>query len=648
MRPVATLEDILAIEREQPDSCAGIASTYDMLKKGAAIAPHAPALTFFLRTDDHKQPFVWSYSENLKRITQTANMLRRIGVGRNDVVAYLLPNLPETLWIIWGAETAGVVMAINPLLEPPVIIELLKAGNVSWLVTLAPTPGADLWEKAQIVVSESESLRGVITASPLQYVRGIKGAIARAISQYKTPKKLISRARPIPVLDFQVEIAREAGGELNFAPPQRHDVASYFCTGGTTGAPKIAVRSHNCEIENAFAVRTVVGNHAGPGNNMFCGLPLFHVNAQLGTALAAWSCGSHLVLGSSQGYRAPGLMARFWEIVAHHQLHTFSGVPTVYAALMQVPINGADISSLNLAMCGAAPMPVELFRNFEKRTGVRILEGYGLTEGGCVSSINPPNGISKIGSIGLRLPWQDMRVLVLDKYGRYERDATVDEAGVIAISGPNVFEGYLNADHNDGLWIARPSESGQVQRWLNTGDLGRCDADGYFWLTGRKKELIIRSGHNIDPKSIEETLHQHPAVALAAAVGRPDPHTGEMPVAYVQLKPNSSTTEDELLGFAAAHISERAAVPKHIRIIATLPTTAVGKIFKPALTLMEIESVVREEAGACGVVLNQLTIIQQPQKGMLAQISVQGGNGNLRQRLGAYTFAVEELSQEHE
>jgi fatty-acyl-CoA synthase len=643
MRPVATFEDILAIEREQPDSCAGITSTYEMLKKGAAIAPHAPALTFFLRTDDHKQPFVWSYSQNLKRITQAANMLRRFGVGRNDVVAYLLPNLPETLWTIWGAETAGIVMAINPLLEPPVIIELLKAGNVSWLVTLAPTPGADLWEKAQTVVSESASLKGVITISPLQYVRGIKGAIARAVSRYKTPKKLVSRSRPIPVLDFQIEIASAVDDELDFAPPQRHDIASYFCTGGTTGAPKIAVRSHTCEIANAFAVRTVVSNHAGPGINMFCGLPLFHVNAQLGTALAAWSCGSNLVLGTSQGYRAPGLISRFWEIVAHHKLHTFSGVPTVYAALMQVPINETDISSLKLAMCGAAPMPVELFRNFEKRTGVRILEGYGLTEGGCVSSINPPSGISKVGSIGLRLPWQDMRTLILNADGCYERDAPVDEAGVIAIHGPNLFEGYLSADHNKGLWIERPSDNGQVQRWLNTGDLGRCDTDGYFWLTGRKKELIIRSGHNLDPKSIEETLHRHPAVALAAAVGRPDPHTGEMPVAYVQLKPNSSTTEDELLDFAATHISERAAVPKHIHIIATLPTTAVGKIFKPALTLMEIESVVREEAKACGAVLNKLTTIQHPQKGMLAQISVQDGISKLQQRLGVYTFAVEEL-----
>ena len=171
-----------------------------------------------------------------------------------------------------------------------------------------------------------------------------------------------------------------------------------------------------------------------------------------------------------------------------------------------------------------------------------------------------------------------MRALILDDDNRYVRDAETDEIGVIAIRGPNVFAGYLDPAHNKGIWIERAGET-----WLNTGDLGRQDADGYFWLTGRKKELIIRGGHNIDPKLIEDALQSHPAVALTAAIGSPDAHAGELPVAYVQLKAGAAVTEAELLEHAARSIPEKAAIPKRVKISPSLPTTAVGKLFKPAL-----------------------------------------------------------------
>src|SRR5690606_3406967 len=144
-------------------------------------------------------------------------------------------------------------------------------------------------------------------------------------------------------------------------------------------------------------------------------------------------------------------------------------------------------------------LPVEVFKSFQERTGLKILEGYGLTEGTCVSSVNPPLGEQRLGSIGLRIPGQQMKAVVLDDNGDYQRDCQVDEVGIIVISGPNVFAGYKVAEHNKGLWV----DCGDGERWLNTGDLGREDAEGYFWLTGRKKELIIRGGHNIDPASIE-------------------------------------------------------------------------------------------------------------------------------------------------
>jgi fatty-acyl-CoA synthase len=218
---------------------------------------------------------------------------------------------------------------------------------------------------------------------------------------------------------------------------------------------------------------------------------------------------------------------------------------------------------------------------------MKVLEGYGLTEGTCVSSLNPLQGVRKVGSIGLRLPYQDMKVFIVDKEGHFIREAETDEIGTVCISGPNVFKGYLDEVHNQGV---RPKEG-----WFNTGDLGRQDADGYFWLTGRKKELIIRGGHNIDPAAIEESLYRLAGIKVAAAVGRPDPHAGEIPVAYVQLQEDAVLTGDQILEYLKKEVGERAAVPKKVVVIPQMPLTPVGKIFKPALRWDAIKRVYEEE-----------------------------------------------------
>lgn len=314
-------------------------------------------------------------------------------------------------------------------------------------------------------------------------------------------------------------------------------------------------------------------------------------------------------------YRGDGVVKRFWEIVERHRINFFSGVPTLYASLMQTPIDGRRIDSLEYGLCGAAPMPVQLLKDFEARTGLRILEGYGLTEATCVSSVNPPAGDRRAGSIGLRLPGQLMKAVVLDDAGAYVRDCAIDEVGVLVVSGPNVFDGYRLDPQNAGLWI----EAGGDRTWLNTGDLARQDADGYFWLTGRKKELIIRGGHNIDPAAIEEPLHRHPAVQIAAAVGRPDPHVGELPVAYVQLKTGHEATESELLEFAQREITERAAVPKAIHVVAQIPLTPVGKVFKPELKRQEIRLAAVLALSEAGLELRDLEVVDDPSRGVVVK-----------------------------
>lgn len=627
------IADIEAMERMPLAERALAASTYEALAAGLSTKPDAPALSFFLNAKDHKHPTVWTQAELLGEIHRAANTFRSLGVQRGDVVAFVLPNLPETHLVIWGAETAGIAFAINPMLDAEQMGRLLSAGNAKWLVTLAPTPGSDVWERAAQAATHAKGLHGILTVSLAPYVSGI----ARLVVRIRAKARKAPDALP-PVTDFRTAMANANANarSLDFAPPRARDISSYFCTGGTTGLPKIAMRTHASEVFDSWAMQSFVEGAFAPGRSIFCGLPLFHVNGQLVTGLAPWSQGAHVVLGTPQGYRGEGVLSSFWSIAEHYRIVAFSGVPTVYSALLAQPTKNHDISSIEYGMCGAAPMPEELFRSFQDATGIRILEAYGLTEGACVSSVNPPAAPPRIGSVGIRLPYQRMSVAILDDSGAFARFAEVDEPGAVLISGPNVFAGYVDPSHNEGIWI-----DADGARWFHTGDLARQDVDGYFWLTGRQKELIIRGGHNIDPKVIEEPMHEHPAVALAAAVARPDAHAGEVPVVYVQLSPGASATEEELAAFVVERIGERTAQPKAVRIVAELPTTSVGKIFKPALTMREIDDVIRDAAHAAHATLVQVEVVQDSARGMVARVRTSGDDAALRAELDRFAFRVE-------
>lgn len=626
-----TYADVEAAER-LPIPVDGVGNTYELIARTAAQYPDHPALSFFVRVEDHVQPIRFTYREWLGKITQTANFFRRLGVERGDVIAYALPNLPETHLVHWASETAGIAFAVNPMLEGWQIGDLLRVAETQWLVIPASTPDPGIWHRVEVAIPHCPTLKGVIVVDPSYHLLG-----------EHPPADLPAMLAGLPVFDFHAEVRDERDDALEFSLPTSDTIASYLCTGGTTGLPKIARHTHYNEICNALQLGKAA-DFITVGETILTALPLFHVNAQIGTGLAVFAHGAHVLLATPGGYRTPGLIARFWEIIAHHRVRSFSGVPTVYAGLLQSPRAGHDLSCLTHAICGAAPMPVELFRRFEQETGVRILEGYGLTEGACVSSLNPAQGECRVGSIGFRMPWQAMRAVITEGV---VREAGIDEVGTLFVSGPNIFPGYLDPVHNQGIWLEISEPDGSTRRWLNTGDLGRRDAEGYFWLVGRKKELIIRGGHNIDPKSIEEVLAAHPSVALCAAVGRPDVHAGEVPVAYVQLRPGQQATEEELLEYAKGHISERAAIPKAVMILSALPVTAVGKIFKPTLSMREIESTVRAEAEQAGIILRSLEVVQDHKRGLLARYTIEHGTADgLANSLGRYTFAVEEIEAE--
>lgn len=622
---IGRYQDICSIERA-PLPNGNVASTYALLERSARECAHAPALSFFLRVEDHQQPFRWTYADLFSDITRAANLFRRLGVQRGDVVALVMPNLPETHIAMWGAQTAGIAFAVNNQLEGAQMAELLRAAKARWLVTVNAESDADIWARVEVASADLPDLQGVLVVDARRYLPKpsnveFEGQLGR-----------------LPLHDFNESLLTESGQQLSFAPPQADDIAAYFCTGGTTGLPKIARHSQRNEVFFCGQLDAVVGKQVlHQGRTVLTALPLFHVNGLILTGLAVFAAGGHVLLATSAGYRAPQLIPRFWEIVATHKVSSYSGVPTIFSALMQVPVGDWDTRSLTVAICGAAPMPAETIRRFERHTGQRILEGYGLTEGTCASSVNPESGESRAGSIGMRMPWQDMRAMLLDEQGQWLRDAEVDEVGVICISGPNVFAGYLDETHNQGAWFQTPDG----RRWFNTGDLGRCDGEGFFWLTGRKKELIIRGGHNIDPRSIEDVLAAHPAVAMCAAVGRPDSYAGELPVAYVQLRTGAEVGVDELQEYAARHIAERAAVPKEVILVDALPLTTVGKIFKPALVLREVEQVVLREAAALGMELQYVWVEQVAKRGIVAQYRGIGDLPALAEALAGYAFSSE-------
>ncbi|MGO9173519.1 MAG: acyl-CoA synthetase [Rhodomicrobium sp.] len=642
MKPVSTLADVLKIEAAGwPENLP--ASTYELIRDGAAIDPDGPALTFFMNAERFRDAEVWSYRELLSTITKTANAFHALGIGKDDVIAFVLPNLPETHFTIWGGQAAGVVAAFNPMLEPSTLVKLLASAAAKVLVTLAPFPGVELWSGLQPELINLPDLKHLVLVNLAERAKCVMGAAAgqlyeREVDRLCGPGGIRGQVPAhIAVHDFRTLLEAQAGGLLlSGRRIAASDFSSFFCTGGTTGLPKIAMRVHRNEVANAWSAGQFIGDAIGPGKTLFCGLPLFHVNGVLVTGLLPFSRGAHVVLGTPQGYRGPGVLTRFWEIVEHYRVNLFSAVPTLYASLMQVPVGQHNITSLEYGLCGAAPMPVEVFRNFQDRTALKILEGYGLTEATCVSSINPPAGERRIGSIGLRLPGQEMKAVEIAGNGDYKRDCAPGEAGLLVISGPNVFPGYKSEEHNAGLWL----DCGDGRRWLNTGDLGRQDADGYFWLTGRKKELIIRGGHNIDPSIIEEVLHQHPSVQLAAAVGRPDAYAGELPVAYVQLKQGSTATESELINFVSSKIGERGAVPKHIRIIDEIPVTTVGKIYKRALKLQETEYAIVDALQQASICASTVSVTESPAGGIAVEVELASEQDEdlARTLLGNFSF----------
>ncbi|MBT8149640.1 MAG: AMP-binding protein, partial [Gammaproteobacteria bacterium] len=344
----------------------------------------------------------------------------------------------------------------------------------------------------------------------------------------------------------------------------------------------------------------------------------FHVFAAYPSWVGCIASGSHLVLPTPQGYRGDGVFQKFWQLVERWQAGVFFTVPTAAAKLLQTPVD-ANISSLKAVISGSAPFPVEPLKRFEEKLGADVLEGYGMTEATCIAACNPRDGERKPGSVGLPLPYTKIKIFRTDGDSQSLRECSTNEVGEICISSPGVVVGatYTEKNKNTGLYV-----NGD---YLRTGDLGRLDEDGYLWITGREKDLIIRGGHNIDPAIIEEAMAAHPAVAFTGAIGQPDAFAGQLPCLYVELNDGAKATEQEMLDFAREHISERAAIPKYIEIVDELPKTGIGKVFKPELRKRAIARVYNNALTAAELEAKVVAVVDDKKLGLVAELNTIGG-----------------------
>ncbi|MGW4593396.1 class I adenylate-forming enzyme family protein [Amycolatopsis thermoflava] len=442
----------------------------------------------------------------LRRVENAAAVLSAYGVGPGDVVAAQLPNRVDLVVAMFATWRLGAALTpVNPD---------LTAAEVDHQITDAG---------AKIVIGEGDRPNTL----------GVD-ALARPVS---TPPH-----------------TPDAGGP--------DALALLIYTSGTTGRPKGVMLDHG----NIDAMCGMIIGRLGldESDHSLLVLPLFHVNGIVVSVLSPLLAGGRATIAGK--FRAP----LFFDAVERVRPTYFSAVPAIYAMLVSLPEEiRPDTSSLRGAICGAAPMPAELIGRFEDRYGVPIVEGYGLSEGTCASTLNPPDGPRKPGTVGLALPGQT--VAVMDQAGRIITDGS---PGEVVVRGPNVMRGYLGRPEDTARTI--------VDGWLHTGDVGRFDEDGYLVLVDRIKDMIIRGGENLYPKEIENVLHAHPAVLEAAVVGVPDPVLGEVPVAHVTTVPGVEVTADVLIGHCRAALA-RVKVPVTVHLTDALPRNPVGKIDKPRL-----------------------------------------------------------------
>lgn len=560
-RPIRDAADVAALAAADYDSVVPVRSTYELLSRSAVLHGARRAIVYLPDGTAGDEAAVLSFDALLEAVNRAANLFRSLGVGRDDTVALLLPPMPETVVAFLAAQAAGRVMPLNYMLSADHIAELIAHAGASVVVALGPDPAFPIWDKVPAIRR--------LVARPLHVVRVGAEDGPDAFST-------LMAAQPAEP-SFEIDVDRDA-------------IAACFHTGGSTGVPKLVLHSHRNQVHVAWFAGLMYD--VGPDDLFLNGFPFFHVAGSIVLAAAAIAAGAGTLIPSRLGMRNKAFVRDYWTIVERHGVTVLSGGPTFVSTLLAQHPDVRGVQGIKALYGGGSPMPGELAARFEDRFGVPIRSIYGMTEAAGMIATVPRHAARRPGSSGWPLPHCEVRVFAVDGEGRPdpERPLAAGTAGALAVRGPNVTPGYVNAALNASAFLPGG--------WLATGDTGRIDPDGQVVVLGRSKDVIIRGGHNIDPLVIEEALMHHPDVELCAAVGEPDRHAGELPVAFLKLKPGRSATPDEILERVRGHIPEPAAVPKRIYLMDEMPLTTTGKVFKPALRQAATERVLMRDLSA--------------------------------------------------
>ncbi len=502
-----------------------------------------------------------TYAQVWRQARAFAGALAELGVEPGQRVAIMLPNCPQMVIAFYGALLAGAtVVMTNPLYMERELAHQLADSGATALVFLDL-----LWGRVQKVAPAA----GVNLLIPTS----IKDYLPFPLSTLY-PLKAARGGTPLPhpngpgVHPFKDLQRRRAEPPALPAPDVKRDVALLQYTGGTTGVAKGAMLSHHNLVANMLMIREWIGDQVKLPARFLCIMPFFHVYGLTGCLNFSVFTGSTMIL-----------MPRFevydaLKLIARSRPTVLPGAPPIYAALANHPRAGKfDLSSVEICISGAAPLPAEVQAAFERRTGARIVEGYGLTEAAPVTHITPVGGPHRPGSIGLPLPDVETRLVDLDTG---EREVGPGEPGELLVRSPGVMLGY---------W-GRPDETAAVLHdgWLHTGDVVQLDAEGFAYVVDRKKDMIICSGYNVYPREVEEVLHEHPAVLEAAVAGVPDEYRGQTVRAFVVLRPEAeaAATEAELIAFCRQRLAAYK-VPTSVEFRTSLPKTLIGKVLRRLL-----------------------------------------------------------------
>lgn len=524
-----------------------------MLERSAAIFPGKTAMSFEGRR--------WTYAQLLALVNQAAAGLQQLGLKPGDKVGLCLPNTPYYVIFYYAVLKAGlVVVNYNPLY---VTRELAHQIQDSATTTMIVPDLAAIYDK---VVGIAE-LQRIIVCRFADTLPGLKG-FAFSLLKRNMVTRPVYNARVIPYR--RVMAAGPAPTPVRIDPL---DLAVLQYTGGTTGRPKGAMLTHaNLSVNCQQGTHHMPSMRAGE-EKLMAVLPFFHVFAMTSVLNGAISMGGELILHPR--FEIGAMM----KSLTHDKPTMMHAVPTIYNAIATAAeTSRVDISSLKVCVSGGAPLPAEVRERFEKLTGCRIIEGYGLTEASpCVSS-NPPDGQVRADSVGIAVQGTTIEIRSLDDIAKI---LPAGERGEICVRGPQVMKGYLNREAE--------TRAAFVDGALRTGDVGYLDKDGYLFVTDRIKDLIICSGYNVYPRVIEDALYEHPAVAEAVVIGIPDSYRGQAPLAFVTLRAGETRTPDELRDFLRDKISA-IELPARVEIRASLPKTAIGKLSRKELAAEAVES----------------------------------------------------------